>query len=93
MCTLRDTSTTRSLWHQAFCHYVRHASFESPLVGDEGFQFPILSDFLPHGEVVAAYGCSTLRSGAMRSTYVLDERLVTEIVATERLDAPRDFAE
>ena len=62
---------------------------------DEGFQFPILSDFWPHGEVTQAYGCFNPAIGVpMRSTYILDETgLVTEIVGTERLDAPRDFAD
>jgi peroxiredoxin len=62
---------------------------------DQGFTFPILSDHWPHGETARAYGCFNETLGvAMRSTYVLDlEGIVTEIVATDRLDQPRDWAE
>lgn len=62
---------------------------------DQGFEFPILSDFWPHGEVASAYGCFNPAIGvAMRSTYILDEAgVVKEIIATDRLDTPRDFAE
>ena len=62
---------------------------------DQGFEFPILSDFWPHGDVSRAYGCFNPAIGVpMRSTYILDETgVVTEIVATDRLDVPRDFAD
>ena len=62
---------------------------------DQGFEFPILSDFWPHGEVSQAYGCFNPAIGVpMRSTYILDKTgVVTEIVATERLDVPREFAD
>lgn len=62
---------------------------------DQGFTFPILSDHWPHGDTARAYGCFNETLGvAMRSTYVLDpEGMVTEIVATDRLDQPRDWAE
>ncbi|HKY48714.1 MAG TPA: redoxin domain-containing protein [Acidimicrobiia bacterium] len=62
---------------------------------DQGFEFPILSDFWPHGAVAQAYGCFNPAIGvAMRSTYVLDEAgVVREIIATDRLDVPRDFGE
>jgi peroxiredoxin len=62
---------------------------------EQGFTFPILSDHWPHGETARAYGCFNETLGvAMRSTYVLDlEGIVTEIVATDRLDQPRDWAD
>jgi peroxiredoxin len=60
---------------------------------DHEFEFPILSDFWPHGAVAQAYGCFNPAIGvAMRSTYILDPAgVVTEIVSTDRLDVPRDF--
>ena len=62
---------------------------------DQGFEFPILSDFWPHGEVSKAYGCFNPAIGVpMRSTYILDETsVIQEIIATDRLDIPREFAE
>jgi peroxiredoxin len=62
---------------------------------DQSFEFPILSDFWPHGKVSMAYGSFNEAMGtSMRATYVLDENgVVTEITATDRLDIPRDFAD
>jgi peroxiredoxin len=61
----------------------------------QGFAFPILSDFWPHGKVAASYGCFNETFGyAERSTFFLDsEGVITEIVASDRLDVPRDFDE
>lgn len=39
----------------------------------EGFGFPLLSDFWPHGAVAQAYGCFDEERGAStRGTYVID---------------------
>ncbi len=59
----------------------------------EGFEFPILSDFWPHGAVTQAYGCFNDELGcAMRTTYVLDaDGIVREIVATDQLSEARPF--
>lgn len=39
----------------------------------EGFGFPMLSDFWPHGAVAQAYGCfDATRGAATRGTYVID---------------------
>jgi len=58
-----------------------------------GFEFPVLSDFWPHGAVTAAYGTFDEKVGAAnRSTYVLDaDGVVREIVATESRKIPREF--
>jgi peroxiredoxin len=50
-----------------------------------GFGFPVLSDFWPHGAVTDAYGTFDPRVGAAnRSTYVLDAQgIVRAIIATE----------
>jgi peroxiredoxin len=62
---------------------------------DLGLNFPMLSDFWPHGEVSRAYGCFNEKSGApMRSTYILDQNgMVTDIVKTDRLDEPRQWSD
>jgi mycoredoxin-dependent peroxiredoxin len=40
----------------------------------DGLNFPLLSDFWPHGEVARAYGVFDERSGAARrSSYVIDK--------------------
>lgn len=60
---------------------------------EQGFDFPILSDFWPHGETARAYGCFNDEMGvAWRATYVLDQDgVVREVISTDALTTPRDF--
>lgn len=39
-----------------------------------GINFPMLSDFYPHGEVCARYGCLTDRGFPKRSVFVIDRQ-------------------
>jgi len=40
----------------------------------EGYQFPLLSDFWPHGEVAKAYGVFNADRGmAVRGTFLVDK--------------------
>jgi mycoredoxin-dependent peroxiredoxin len=40
----------------------------------EGFTFPLLADFWPHGEVAQAYGCFDENRGqATRGTFIIDK--------------------
>jgi peroxiredoxin len=58
-----------------------------------GFGFPVLSDFWPHGETVKRYGVFNEKVGsAIRATFVLDaDGIVRDIVATDSLGTPREF--
>jgi len=58
-----------------------------------GFGFPVLSDFWPHGEVCQAYGAFNEATGsANRQTFVLDtEGVIREIIATESLGITREY--
>ena len=58
-----------------------------------GFGFPVLSDFWPHGEVCRAYGAFNEATGsANRTTFVLDEDgVVRRIIATESLGIIREY--
>lgn len=58
-----------------------------------GFGFPVLSDFWPHGETCQAYGAFNEATGsANRWTFVLDaEGVVREIIATESLGITREY--
>ncbi len=58
-----------------------------------GFTFPVLSDFWPHGVITEAYGTFDPKVGAAnRSSYVLDaEGIVRAIVATETRKVAREF--
>jgi len=62
---------------------------------ENGFTFPVLSDFWPHGAAATAYGAFNEKVGAAnRQSYVLDETgLVRAIVASDSLGTPREFDE
>lgn len=59
----------------------------------EGFDFPILSDFWPHGETTRAYGCFNGKLGVPhRATFVLDgEGIVRDVISTDSLGEARPF--
>jgi peroxiredoxin len=60
---------------------------------DNGFDFPLLSDYWPHGDVAKAYGAFNERSGsANRYTFVLDEDgVVRDVINTEEIGVAREF--
>ncbi len=59
------------------------------------FQFPILSDFWPHGVVAQAYGAFNEANGAAwRYSYILDaEGTVRAMVRSEQLSQTREYEE
>jgi peroxiredoxin len=61
----------------------------------QGFTFPILSDFWPHGKVATEYGCFNEKFGyAERSTFFLDgDGTITDIVSSGELTVPREFSQ
>ncbi|HUY62927.1 MAG TPA: peroxiredoxin [Acidimicrobiales bacterium] len=62
---------------------------------EEGFGFPVLSDFWPHGEVAKAYGVFNDALGcADRHTFVIDKAgTVVATFASADLRTPREKAE
>ena len=60
---------------------------------EQGFEFPLLSDFWPHGETARAYGSFNEGKGvANRMTYVLDEAgVVREIIDSGSLGVAREM--
>ena len=62
---------------------------------DNGFDFPVLSDFWPHGETAKAYGAFNDQLGvANRYTFVLDgDGVIREVINTESLGVAREFDE
>jgi len=59
---------------------------------EQGYQFPVLSDFWPHGAVAQAYGVFNDTLGcATRSTFVIDTSgTVVDVIATDDLGTPRE---
>ncbi len=59
----------------------------------EGFRFPILSDFWPHGAVAQAYGILDEKVGrARRATYVIDRNGVVRWSVVNEIPDARDHS-
>jgi len=71
----------------------RHA--QNKWAAEQGFTFPLLSDFWPHGEVSRRYGVFNEAVGcANRATFVIDkDGRVVDTFATAQLRTPRDKAD
>jgi len=60
----------------------------------EGYPFPLLSDFWPHGEVARAYGVFVESLGAaQRGTFIIDTAGVVRWSVTHPLGQARDAGE
>lgn len=61
---------------------------------EEGYDFPLLSDFWPHGQVARAYGVFDERLGvALRGTFVIDRDGVVRYRTLNTVAEARDPAE
>ncbi|GAB3486052.1 MULTISPECIES: peroxiredoxin [Amycolatopsis] len=57
----------------------------------QGYQFPLLSDFWPHGEVATAYGVFNEGAGlANRGTFLIDKEGVVRYAEVNQPGEPRD---
>ncbi|RSM40188.1 peroxiredoxin [Amycolatopsis balhimycina DSM 5908] len=57
----------------------------------EGYQFPLLSDFWPHGEVARAYGVFNEQAGlAVRGTFLIDTSGVVKFAEVNAPGEARD---
>lgn len=95
-CALRDGLATLSELDANVviitCHAVAIAKKWSD---DNGFAFPVLSDFWPHGAVATEYDAFNASVGvANRVTVVLDaDGIVRSVIDSGSLGTPREFAE
>jgi peroxiredoxin len=95
LCTLRDHLADLSALDAnvvAITCDTRYANRKWSQVN--GFGFPVLSDFWPHGEVSRRYDTFNTEKGcANRTTFVLDSAgVIREIVASPALGTPREYA-
>lgn len=93
LCELRDDLSR----YEAAGVQVLAISCDSPFAQkqwaeEQGYQFPVLSDFWPHGEVSRAYGVFNEALGcAERATFVIDkDGIVIDTFRTDSLGTPRD---
>lgn len=57
----------------------------------QGYQFPLLSDFWPHGEVAQKYGVFNDKAGlALRGTFLIDKEGVVRFAEVNQPGEPRD---
>jgi peroxiredoxin len=57
----------------------------------QGYQFPLLSDFWPHGEVAKAYGVFNDSAGlANRGTFLIDKDGIVRFAEVNQPGEPRD---
>ncbi len=61
----------------------------------QGYTFPVLTDFWPHGAVARAYGVFNETVGAAnRATFVIDKQgVIVDVFETPNLGTPRDQAD
>ncbi|MFE9847274.1 peroxiredoxin [Streptomyces sp. NPDC005576] len=60
----------------------------------EGLEYPLLSDFWPHGEVSRAYGvCDEEKGCAVRGTFIIDKEGVVRWSVVNGLPDARDLKE
>jgi mycoredoxin-dependent peroxiredoxin len=60
----------------------------------EGLQFPVLSDFWPHGAVAARYGVfDAARGCALRGTFIIDKNGILRWTVVHAVPDARDQAE
>jgi peroxiredoxin (alkyl hydroperoxide reductase subunit C) len=95
VCEIRDNIAALGSSDAKVVVITTHGMFTNKKWAEElGIDFPILSDYWPHGAIADAYGCFNEKLGiAERATYVLDgEGVVREIIATDSLGTPREFS-
>ena len=93
-CTIRDNLGALSGLAAKVVIITVHALPVTKKWADEnGFDFPVLSDYWPHGETAMAYGAfNDERGAANRYTFVLDaDGVVREVINTESLGIAREF--
>lgn len=74
LCAIRDEpAVLRSDEVETIAVSVDSTAVHARWARDEGFEFPILADFWPHGEVARTYGVLDETSGlALRGTFLID---------------------
>ena len=71
---------------------VDHMFSQRAYAEDQGFAFPMLSDFWPHGAVASAYGVFHQRGGfALRGTFLLDRDGLVRWSVVHGVGQARDF--
>ena len=92
LCTLRDSiASFRSDEVETLAISVDSSAATAAWAAKEGFEFPLLSDFWPHGEVAERYGVFDAERGlAMRGTFLVDKDGVIRFAEVNAIPEARD---
>jgi peroxiredoxin len=93
LCELRDNlSAYETAGAQVLAVSCDPRSVQAKFAEEQGYTFPVLSDFWPHGEVARAYGVFDDTLGAAkRGTFVIDKTgTVAAAFASPDLATPRE---
>jgi peroxiredoxin len=93
LCALRDDiSRYESAGVQVLAISCDTAPAQKKWAEEEGYNFPVLADFWPHGKVAQAYGVFNDALGcAMRHTFLIDkDGKVVDTFATDAIGTPRE---
>jgi mycoredoxin-dependent peroxiredoxin len=92
MCALRDSvDSFRSDEVETLAISVDSTAVTAAWAAKEGFDFPLLSDFWPHGAVAQEYGVFDANSGlAKRGTFLVDREGVVRFSEVNAIPDARD---
>ena len=92
LCAMRDSiDSFRSDEVETLAISVDSSAATAAFAAKEGYAFPLLSDFWPHGAVAEQYGVFDSRSGlALRGTFLVDKQGVISFAETNAIPDARD---
>ena len=92
LCSLRDSiDSFRSDEVETFAISVDSSAATAAFAAKEGYAFPLLSDFWPHGAVADRYGVFDAQIGlAMRGTFLVDKQGIVRFAETNAIPDARD---
>lgn len=92
LCTLRDSiDSFRSDDVETLAISVDSSAATAAWAAQEGYEFPLLSDFWPHGAVADQYGVFDGEKGlAMRGTFLVDKDGVIRFAEVNAIPDARD---
>ena len=92
LCTLRDSiDSFRSDDVETLAISVDSSAATAAWAAKEGYEFPLLSDFWPHGAVAEQYGVFDAEKGlAMRGTFLVDKEGVIRFAEVNAIPDARD---
>jgi mycoredoxin-dependent peroxiredoxin len=92
LCSLRDSiDSFRSDEVETLAISVDSSAATAAFAAKEGYEFPLLSDFWPHGAVADQYGVFDAEKGlAMRGTFLVDKQGIVRFAETNAIPDARD---